>query len=260
MIQHSFDLERLHEMIYGLQAEIDANKYVDNEFPDLQEDKYIGWYEFQTLLDVLSTLFGGGVVYGTELPQAMGVRPELINRFYRKMENVPRIDAFKLADRTLIYLKSIENTFTFPDEPSPPIAPQPTIPPPPADPVNKGVTEFQGALWKAVPDKPDLQAKIGDLARIVEELIAVAKGSNLPEEHAALTAIERAQLIAILETALRLLGAPLAEKSLLKRAKGAAGQMVKRVAEKEAEEGMGHLAEAAEQGFMDVIMGIFGGG
>lgn len=73
----------------------------------------------------------------------------------------------------------------------------------------------------------------------------------------ALTEIERAQLIAVLETVLAVLRAPMAERSILKKAKGMLGGVTKRVAEKQAEQGLGEAAGTAREWLSDILNSIW---
>lgn len=63
---------------------------------------------------------------------------------------------------------------------------------------------------------------IAEISTLLEESVRLARGTNLPPPERALSDIERAQLIALLETALQMLKAPLVEKGLLTTLKNAA--------------------------------------
>lgn len=255
-----FNLDDLYTLMDALKAEIQANAYVDSEFGDAPQPELVTSYEFRELYEILSLMLGGGVVYGTDVPRALGVRPELIQKFYRRREPIPRADAFKLADRTLTYLRSIEGRFVA-GEAKGEAAPRVTPPMPPVvTPPAPVLAPIPATLWQPVPDVLTLKQKITKLAELLEEFIAAAKGSNLPAGQGALTEIERAQLIALLETALRLLGAPLVEKSLFKKAREALKKVVAKTAEKEVEEGLGKLADGVQDALGDVISSLFTGG
>jgi hypothetical protein len=85
--------------------------------------------------------------------------------------------------------------------------------------------------WKAITFSPSVQKKISELVILVQDVITHVSATNLPSDQQVLSDIERAQLIAVLETALNVLKSPLIEKGLLKKA----GAMVKRAAAKAAE-------------------------
>ncbi len=75
----------------------------------------------------------------------------------------------------------------------------------------------------------------------------------MPPEQQALTQLERAQLITILETTLAVLKAPMVETGLLKKAGKALSRVVRKAAEKKVEEGLGSLADMASNEIADVL-------
>ncbi|MBX4972629.1 hypothetical protein HJB73_04095 [Rhizobium lentis] len=77
------------------------------------------------------------------------------------------------------------------------------------------------------------------VSELLDEAVLLAKTTNLPEDQAALTDIERAQLIAILETTLAVLKAPMVEPGLLKKTARIAAEVAQRAAKKKAEEALG---------------------
>ena len=77
------------------------------------------------------------------------------------------------------------------------------------------------------------------VTELLEEAVLLAKANNLPEDQAALTDIERAQLIAILETTLAMLKAPMVEPGLLKKTATIAKEIAQRTAKKKAEDALG---------------------
>lgn len=110
-----------------------------------------------------------------------------------------------------------------------PLKPDNSVSPPEATPPKPLVVK--AIEWKVVRLTEDLQAKITEIARLIAEVIEHATTTNLPPDQRALSDIERAQLIAILRTALKVLESPMMEKGLLKKA----AAMVKRAAGKAAE-------------------------
>ncbi|OCJ15293.1 hypothetical protein A6U87_24420 [Rhizobium sp. AC44/96] len=86
-----------------------------------------------------------------------------------------------------------------------------------------------------------------DVSELLEEAILLAKTTNLPEAQAGLTDIERAQLIAILETTLAMLKAPMVEPGLLKKTARVANDVAQKAAKTKVEEALGagleHIAK-----------------
>ncbi len=89
--------------------------------------------------------------------------------------------------------------------------------------------------WKTVVRSSEIQEKINHLIALIGDVIVHASTTNLPPDQRALTDIERAQLIAVLETALNVLKSPMIEKGLLKKASGMVKRAVAQAAEKQTE-------------------------
>ncbi|MGZ2385208.1 hypothetical protein [Rhizobium brockwellii] len=102
---------------------------------------------------------------------------------------------------------------------------------------------------------PGSRAKqiIAELSDLLDEVLLLTKSTNLPEDQAALTDIERAQLIALLETALLMLKGPLVERGLLKRLGNAAAEAATKAAQKNAEQGMAEISKAVAPKIWDLI-------
>jgi hypothetical protein len=93
--------------------------------------------------------------------------------------------------------------------------------------------------WVYVKQGSRAKQLISDVSELLDEAVLLAKSTNLPEDQAALTDIERAQLIAILETALTLLKAPMLEPGLLKKTARVANEVAQKTARTKVEEGLG---------------------
>jgi hypothetical protein len=81
--------------------------------------------------------------------------------------------------------------------------------------------------------------------------------TNLPPEQQALSQIERAQLIAILETALQILKAPIMEPGMLKKAQDGLKRLAGKTAEKQAETGLGYAASEGARLLWELIKSLF---
>nr|WP_049961971.1 hypothetical protein [Methylobacterium sp. B34] len=111
--------------------------------------------------------------------------------------------------------------------------------------------------WRLVVPSNDLKAKIAALSSLLDSIISRIEGSNAPPDQQVLTQLERNQLIAILETALAVLKAPMVERGLLKRLKQTLGNTAAKAAETEAEQGLGKMAELAAQWLGDVLSSLW---
>ena len=102
-----------------------------------------------------------------------------------------------------------------------------------------------------------MKQKIGAISALLDSIIEQIGGSNAPPEEQALTEIERAELIAILETALHVLRAPMVEKGLLKKAQSILKRGADKAVEKGVQEGVGSLMHAARERIGELIMYLF---
>lgn len=183
--------------------------------------KNIDVNDYPELEELMMVLNDGTTAYGSQLSSRLAFQPSIINKFLKLGGRVPTHIARKLADATRSYLRSDKDWMERarlnqprPD-PSPPPETPPETPPEPQPFVLKA-TE-----WKLIVRTPELEEIVDELIRLLREVMGHATTSNLPPNERALTSAERSQLIAILETAIQVLKAPMVEKSLLKKAKEA---------------------------------------
>ncbi len=94
------------------------------------------------------------------------------------------------------------------------------------------------------------------VSELLEEAVLRAKSNNLPEDHAALTEIERAQLIAILETTLAMLRAPMVEPGLLKKTARVAQEVAQKAATTKTEEALGTGLGYLSKKLLDLIASL----
>jgi hypothetical protein len=113
--------------------------------------------------------------------------------------------------------------------------------------------------WVLVQPTDDTKAKIAAVSRILETFVAQLKGTNSSPDQQALTELERAMLVTVLETALQVLKAPMVEKSLLTKSQEALKHVATRTAEKQAEQGLGKLAGEGARMLLDLLKSLFGG-
>lgn len=185
----------------------------------------------------------------------LGIAPHLLSRYTTYRGPFQVADAAYVAQRIRSFLRSQDQAFRSPQLP---LEEHPATPPPePSQVTEAPVQPVAASEWRYVQQVGDLQRKVGTVSEILNEIIHTARGTNLPPDMRALTDIERAQLIAVLETALAVLRAPMAERSILKKAKGMLGGVTKRVAEKQAEQALGSAAGTAREWLTDLINSIW---
>lgn len=98
---------------------------------------------------------------------------------------------------------------------------------------------------------------IGVVSELLDEVVLIAKTTNLPEDQAALTDIERAQLIVILETTLAVLKAPMVEPGLLKKTAGIAREVALKTAKTKAEFALGAGLEHVASKLAELLQHLF---
>jgi hypothetical protein len=167
----------------------------------------------------------------------IGVEPSLLSKFVKMRGKVDRHLAIKIAERIRSYLKSQDQA----SDTAPNTRELPKAPPP----KQERPVVFAGEQWVLVRHTSDVKQKIGAIAALLDSIIEQTGHSNAPDEEQILTDIERKQLIAILETALHVLQAPMLEKGLLKRAQDGLKRGAESAVEKGTQQGLGKLMESA---------------
>ena len=114
------------------------------------------------------------------------------------------------------------------------------------------------AQWVRIEFTNDTKHKIAAVSAILDTIVVQLQGTNSSAERV-LTDVERAQLVAVLETVLQVLKAPMVEKSLLSKAQEALKRVAGRTAEKQTEEGLGNAISEGARMLSDLIKTIFGG-
>ena len=182
-------------------SEIDVNDY-----PELEE--------------LIVMLNDGSSAYGSTLTAKLRFQPSIINKFLKFRGKVSTRIAQKLADACISLMRSdadwLERVRL--NQPTP-VEPQPV--PQISEPQHPQAFVVKATEWKIILQTPELEEKIDNLIRLLREVMERATTANLPPADRALTEAERTQLIAVLETAIQVLKAPMMEKGLLKKAKAA---------------------------------------
>lgn len=193
--------------------------------------------DYSDLQEVILELNGwGSSAYNTTIAQQLGFQPSVINKFLKHGGKVRLEIARKLADRTITFMRSQQTQAV-----SVPVMGRIGEPPPPREP------EFalKATEWVLVRQTGILTEQISQLIVLIGEVAQHATTSNLPSDQRALTAIERAQLIAVLETALNMLKSPMVEKGLLRKTKAMLKRAAAKAMEKQVEIAFTTAASAA---------------
>jgi hypothetical protein len=183
------------------------------------------------------------------LSSRLSINASILNKFMRMRGVVTKNAAVRVADRVRSHLKSEDQGY--PDD----LLPLDQGSSPPAKP--KPLT-FVGERWVAVDFSSEMKTKITIISTMLDSIIEHAKHSNLPLEAQALTELERAQLVVILETALAVLKSPMVEVGLLKKARSALGAGAIKATEKGTQEGLGQVMGIAKNRLAELIAYIFG--
>ncbi len=216
--EHDHETEAESQLDFALRVRSSLHSSHKKQIDDIYED----FPEFAELL--ILEMNHGGLGADPDLAQQLAINPSLLNKLIKNRMPVSIRDARMVADRIVTHLRGDRSGGGIVDglgrigalrdlsiEPAPP------------PPLVVKVVE-----WKVLVPSPALHEKITELVRLLDEVIVHASTTNLPPDQRALSDIERAQLIAVLETALSLLKSPMIEKGLFKKA----ASMVKRAAAK----------------------------
>lgn len=236
------NLDDLHELIDGLSSELKILQ--SHKDPKMEIDaapyNYIG--------DALHVLEG-----------RFDAPSKLVRTFTREFDPVTVSDASVLAARLISYLKSMEGEIAGSElnEGHDDKAPTEDADETKHSAGDEPLTSYiPGIRWVGYPQGQETKAKIAQISLLLDSVVTLAKSTNLPDADRALSEIDRAQLIAILETALLLLKAPLVEKGLMTKLGEALKDTVKKVLQKQTEGALGEVADEAQEKIVDLIKGL----
>lgn len=203
--------------------------------------------DYWELYELVMGIVGYGPIYPDN---PLGIQPSILNKLKKFIGPFDRKVAMMIADRSISFLKSLDQAWEADVEENSADAPVQSELLPTA-------FGFRGERWIALAHAPAVAKKIAHVSVLLDSIIQNANHSNLPPGEQLLTEIERKQLIAILETALALLKSPMVERGLFERAGDALKDSAKKAAEKQTEEGLGKLFELASRNIFDLIKLLF---
>jgi hypothetical protein len=238
-----YPIEDVHRLLEGLDSLLStlrssyAERFQIDDLPEL----------FETVIEL------DGWRNTQYLQTKVGINGSLLNQILKMKGPIRRGEAIQIADRLRSYLRSHDQRSA--PRPSRPKAKKKKEAKPPAtpSPAKRTRAVFVGEQWVAVRTSNDVKMKISAIASLLDTIVDQIKHSNAPPEDQLLTDIDRQQLIAILETALHVLRAPLVEKGLLKKTEGVLKKGAESAAEKGVQQGLGKLMEGAGTRIMELI-------
>lgn len=198
---------------------------------------------------VVADLVGYSTAYGSDLAVQLRVDASTLNKFAKFRGTVTAHTARALADRVRSYLRSLDQGSPKPRPETKQPRAQHAMPPP--DPV------IPAEEWRFVQIAPGTKTRIAAISALLDTIIVRLAKTNLPAEEQVLSEIERAQLIAILETALQILKAPIMEPGMLKKAQDSLKRLASKTAEKQAETGLGSAASEGARQLWELIKSLF---
>lgn len=112
----------------------------------------------------------------------------------------------------------------------------------------------------SIGEATNLRAKIHDVGAILDGILTQISKANVAEHQQLLTDLERAELVAILETTLNLLKSPMVETGLLTKAKTELQGHARKSLDKKIQEGLGSSMTRAAELLAELLKSIGIGG
>ena len=252
-MEHDISLDRLHEIL----EEIPIDLELIIEIKDMGED-FVGPYQVPFLSEACQDIFGYWSAYGTDIPRSLTMPPKLINNFIKDFDDVHVDDAKMMAERLISYLKSIEGQVAAKQ-----LGSTSGVLRQSKDSSGENLRrEMENAFnnveagWIVLERSDEVGVIIAELSGLLGRIIRTAKTSNLPQNARSFSELEMAQIIAILETALNMLKAPLVERGLLKKAADKLSDVGRKTAEKKTEAALGKLADLGAKLILKLLISM----
>ena len=236
-------LDEIHEFMDGIELDINFLSSFESDSEKVRTDTLYG-----TSMTIGHFLHYW-TAYGSGLPKVLRIPEKLLNKYSKGGSEIAVFEAKTVSAKLLSYLRSIEGEYNNISS---------------SDNINIKIDEnievqnknfaFRAVSW--VKNDSVAKSELHKLSISLDSLLTLAKSSNLPESEQALSDLEKAQLIAMLETALLILKAPLVEKGFLSKLRDVLAGCGKKVATKKTEEALGKLADGAAQELGSIIDNI----
>ncbi|WP_246084991.1 DUF1380 domain-containing protein [Rhizobium glycinendophyticum] len=243
MIDPSFSLEEIHEMLDGVERSLSRLKAAN------LHDKLMPMTYIPEAYSVYVDLDLNGVLH------SIGINQSVVNKLKNIDAKLRAPVMIAALSRTRSYLRTLESEFGGDQLPAEhqdlDRLIQQAIDAHPPQPIQVWTEQ-----WVYVKQGSRAKQIISDVSELLDEAVLLARTTNLPQDQAALTDIERAQLIAILETALAVLRAPMVEPGLLKKTARVAKEIAVRTAKKKTEEALGTGLEHIAKRILELIASL----
>lgn len=240
LMDHGFTIEEIHEMIDAV--EISINRLRSSNL----HSKKMRVAFISEGVSVIYDLDGAGVLGST------GINNSLARKLKNLDDFLPANVMLAALGRVRSYLRRIESEFggttAITEEDERLIELDTVVERNPPAPV-----AVWSEKWVYVRTGSKAKQLIAELSDVLDEVALLVKSTNLPEEDAALTDLERAQLIALLETALHMLRAPMVEPGLLKKARQKAVEAADKATQKGVEQVMGRALEGVGKRILELL-------
>ncbi len=115
---------------------------------------------------------------------------------------------------------------------------------------------IKAIVWAVNPNNTTIKTKIILISELLDQIVKQVETTNLPEANQALTAIEKAQLIAILQTVLSILKSPLVEQGIIAKSVSFLKKISKKTTEEKSQEALGKIADEGAELLKDLIKDI----
>lgn len=243
-MDHGFSIEEIHEMLDSVEVSLTRLRSAN------LHSKPMPVTFISDAVSAIYQLESEGVLASAGINRSLG------NKLKNLDGKIPANVMLAALERIRTYLRKIESEFSGGDN---------------LTPADQRILELDSVVERNPPSpvpvraetwvyvRPGSKAKelIAEISDLLDQVLILAKSTNLPEDQAALTDLDRAQLIALLETALLMLKGPMVEPGLLKRLGETATKAAEKTLQKQAEQGLGNAAQALGPRILDLIKWLF---
>lgn len=241
-----YSIEDIHEMLDQLDEAI--------EWLNSIETSKIEVNEIPHLYFIIGQLSGWYSIYSSDLPSELNVPPSQLNKLTKIRGIIDAYSALNVANRIKSFLRTVESNHsispieeTIPEEKS---ENKTTIP-------DQKSFSVNSSEWVLVKKSDSVQNHIHALINIFDNTITRINSSNLPPEEYFLNELERAQLIALLETTLNMLKSPMVETGMLKNVSTSLKDAAKKASNKKLQESFGSILSETSDLITNLLKELF---
>lgn len=222
----------------------------------------IDLWDVPEVIDVVENLLDYDYAYNSDLPSQLGIPASTFRKLTVRGSKrfIRRESLVIVVERLRTFLKTLESSTTIRSLETAPVSELTPEKREPASTDIKKIHRVESEHWVQLHRDSDNQEKISSVALILESIVLQVSHSNVPAEEQLLSDIEKAQLVAILETALALLQAPMVEVGLLRNLSNRLKQLGQKSAEKKVQEGLERLADEGSERLIDLVSKLVSGG